>query len=522
MINKQVKLDIEFKDKDFIILNFSLFLSDNDIKYYFNKNNINFRIKNMLNSNNEILNSYNFYKSNIFLNLNIDKKTKNIFKFSFKLYKKEIYDIKKITFGLCEENISWNDNFEISFFLKNSFFNTTNIIIDFYKDILNRAPDKPGFDYFYSNLSRNNLSISDFKNLLINSDENLKNIKENGITFLSRIDDKDSLLRIPIMFSYFGKNYFNSNIYDNSNLNKNIDNPEIKNYICNVINKNIYKNIICFDFTIDLNSINQKINKYRYSMYEADDIAIEWVRQFKSENLKKIIVPNEWCKEIYSKYFENVSVVPLGTHNHNITASNNYDVFTFGYIARFESRKNHKLLINAFKKRFLNNPKFQLKIHGPLGHNYNEILSLCNNVDNIKITSNLMSNDDLEKWWSDINCYVMPSSGEGFSHTPREAIMRGIPTIVSNYSAHESLVKLGFVRYFSPIDIEGAYKAVLFNREVGKHAIFDVDDLAKEMDYVINNYKDLLKISLIGRKYLIENESWEICSNKLMDVVYEK
>jgi glycosyltransferase involved in cell wall biosynthesis len=269
-----------------------------------------------------------------------------------------------------------------------------------------------------------------------------------------------------------------------------------------------------------LNTINKKVNKYRYSMYEADEIAIEWVNQFKSENLKKIIVPNEWCKKIYSKYFNNVDVVPLGTEYHDII-NNNSQVFTFGYIARFESRKNHKLLINSFKKRFLNNPNFRLKIHGPLGHNYNEILSLCENTNNIMITSNLMSKEEIDNWWSDINCYVMPSSGEGFSHTPREALMRGIPTIISNYSAHESLVKLGFVRYFSPIDMEGAYKAVLFNRNVGKHAIFSEEDLINEMEYVINNYSDTVNMSLIGRTYLIENESWEICSNKLMDSIYE-
>lgn len=522
MSGKQIKLDIIFGDKDFIILNFSLFLLKSDIKHYSSKNNINFRIKNILDSNNKILNSYDFYKSNIFLNLNIINNTKNNIKFSFKLYKKEIYNIKKITFGLCEEHVSWNDNFEVLFSLKNSFFDISNVINDLYKEVLNRRPDKSGFNYFNNKLLNDNLSIFDFKNLLINSDENLKNTKENGITFLSRIDEKDSLLRIPIMFSYFGKKYFDSNIYENNSLNMSFDNIEIKDYISNIINKNIYKNIICFDFTMDLNSINKKVNKYRYSMYEADDLAIEWVKQFRSENLKKIIVPNEWCKKIYSKYFENVDVVPLGTHKHDITVLNNFDIFTFGYIARFESRKNHKLLINAFKKRFLNNPKFQLKIHGPLGHNYNEILSLCKDTKNIKITSNLMTNLELESWWSDINCYIMPSSGEGFSHTPREAIMRGIPTIVSNYSAHESLVKLGFVRYFSPIDIEGAYKAVLFNREVGNHAVFELEDLINEMDYVINNYNELLKISLIGRKYLIENESWEICASKLMDVIYDQ
>jgi glycosyltransferase involved in cell wall biosynthesis len=132
-----------------------------------------------------------------------------------------------------------------------------------------------------------------------------------------------------------------------------------------------------------------------------------------------------------------------------------------------------------------------------------------------------MSKEEIDNWWRDINCYVMPSSGEGFSHTPREALMRGIPTIISNYSAHESLVKLGFVRYFSPIDMEGAYKAVLFNRNVGKHAIFSEEDLINEMEYVINNYSDTVNMSLIGRTYLIENESWEICSNKLMDSIYE-
>jgi hypothetical protein len=82
-------------------------------------------------------------------------------------------------------------------------------------------------------------------------------------------------------------------------------------------------------------------------------------------------------------------------------------------------------------------------------------------------------------------------------------------------------VKLGFVRYFSPIDMEEAYKAVLFNRNVGKHAIFSEEDLINEMEYVINNYSDTVNMSLIGRTYLIENESWEICSNKLMDSIYE-
>lgn len=519
MNNKKINYTILYNNKDFITLNIELLLNDNDLSYYLNKKNINFRIKHLIDSDDKVFYSYNFYKSKVFINL--DKKIKNNIKISFNLYKKEIYNIKKIIFGLCEEHVSWNDKFEIIFFTKNTFFDIKNIINDFYNEILNRKADRDGFNYYYNQLLNNKISIGNFKKILINSDENLNNIRNNGVTFLSRVDDKDSLLRIPVMFSYFGKNNYNFNIYSNDKVNLNTDDLNLKNYIYNISNNNIYKNIICFDFTINLNSISKNINKYRYSMYEADDIAIEWINQFKSENLKKIIVPNEWCQGVYSKYFNNVCVAPLGTNYHDIIVKNTYDVFTFGYIARFESRKNHKLLINAFKKRFLNNPMFKLKIHGPLGHNYNEILSLSQDSNNIEITSDLKSEDELNRWWNDINCYVMPSSGEGFSHTPREAIMRGIPTIVSNYSAHESLVKLGFVRYFSPIDTEDAYKAVLFNRNVGKHAIFDIDDLIREMDYVVNNYNELLSLSLIGRKYLIENESWKICSDKLMDIVNE-
>lgn len=515
-MNKK-NLSVDLKYNDFIVLNFNLFFSNQSINYYLGKNNINFRIKS-LEVGDTVANSHNFNRSIVFQNLKFTNKTKNELKFSFKLCKKEFYEVKSITFGLCEEGICWNNDFNINFYLKNSFFNTKQVIVDSYLETLGRQPDDDGFSFFNKNIISGNIPIYNLKKILMDSEENLN---KSNVTFFSRINYRDSLLRIPILFSYFGKNKFKSNIYGEKNTNVVADELSISKYISEITNKNISSKAVCFDFSMDFDLKNKNTSKYRYTMYEADDIAKEWVDKFKSENLKKIIVPDDWCKKIYSKYFDNISVVPLGTHYHDVIVKREFDVFTFGYIARFELRKNHKFLINAFKKKFSNNPNFKLKIHGPIGHNYNEILSLCEGITNIIVTSNSMTEVELDKWWSDINCYIMPSSGEGFSHTPREALMRGIPTIVSNYSAHEKLVNLGIVRSFSPADMEFAYKAVLFNRNVGMHAVFKEEDLLTQIDYVLNNYKDAINTSLIGRQYLLENESWEICAEKLMDVLNE-
>lgn len=521
LLQKQKTRLFPLKDnKDFLILNFVLSLSNQEILSFSNKKNINFRIKSIQNLNDEVLQSRSFFKSKVFENLTCNQQSISI---SFKLYKQEIYDLKNITFGLCEEHKSWHSQFDKILTIDKSFFDIKKVIQFFYLKDLKREPDDLGINYFYNKFIKENLSISDFRKMIQSSDEFRDKSNNDGITFFSRVDGIDSLLRIPAMFAYFNDKKISTNIYDdNTNRSNWSGDPNIGEYISKSVSKVIFKNMICFDFTLCLNEFDNRINKYRYAMYEADELAEEWVSKFKSENLKKIIVPDLWCKSIFSKYFDNVSIVPLGTHYRDINIPNN-EKFTFGYIARFESRKNHKLLIEAFLKKFKNDPKFQLKIHGPPGgHNLDEIKSLCSCSPNIKFSCSLLSEYELDTWWKDISCYVIPSSGEGFSHTPREALMRGIPTIVSNWSAHESLVKLGVVRHISPSSFESAYKAVLFNRSVGNHALFSSDDLSSEMEYVMNNRNECSQSALMGRQYLIENESWEICSKKLMDVIYEK
>jgi glycosyltransferase involved in cell wall biosynthesis len=349
--------------------------------------------------------------------------------------------------------------------------------------------------------------------------------KKNQATFYSRLNAKDSLLRIPLFYSYAGRDFFKTNLKTNEHFwSYFIDSPDMQNYTAKVVNDKLSDRIVCFDFTFNMNSLKlpPHVKKYRYSMYEADELAVEWVDLFKSEKLTKMIVPDDWVQGLYSKYFENVVVVPLGIYYSDVTVDlkKKKDKFVFGYMARLERRKNVTLMIDAFKRLFKNDGRFELKIHGGFDNdNKDEILRLIEGVENIKITTHIMIDSDVNNWWSQIDCYVIPSSGEGFSNTPREAIMRGIPAIVSNWSAHEKLVKLGVVRYFSPTGFEGAFKKTLFDRVVGNHATFDVKDVMKEMLYVYNNYEECHEQAMMGRSYLIENELWEICAKKLMNEI---
>lgn len=518
IINKKLTYKVLCTDNNFIDLIINIIFNKDHLIYFNKKENINFRIKEIIYHDHNY-DEVCFKHSKIFKNFDFKKINQSPHIFNFRLNKKELTNIKFIIFGLCEENVKWHGDYFFKLDIEPNHLDLDHSVNYLYKNILNRNVDQNGLDFFKEKLIKKEINLSNLKKILIDSEENKKNIEECGITFLSRIDEKDSLLRIPLMYSFFGNKYFKSNIYD-FNIGKiNINEFAMQKDISSKLNKKIYKNIICCDFTIDFNNYNAE-NKIRYSMYEADDLPKEWVEKFKRENLKKIIVPDDWCKNIYLKYFENVCVAPLGTFKRDITVKDN-EIFRFGYIARFELRKNHKLLINSFLSLFGDNKYYELKIHGIPGHNYEEIKNMCLPYKNIKITSNILSDSELDLWWDNINCYVMPSSGEGFSHTPREALMRGIPTIISNYSSHETLVKLGVVRYFSPSGLEDAFKAVLFNRAVGQHAMFSSLDLQNEMEYVISNYNEAKEQALIGRRYLLENETWEICSKKLLDAVNE-
>jgi len=61
-------------------------------------------------------------------------------------------------------------------------------------------------------------------------------------------------------------------------------------------------------------------------------------------------------------------------------------------------------------------------------------------------TNGKYDNNQLSDWYNSLSCYIFPSSGEGWSCTPRESIYLGIPTIISDIPLHRDLSETGFYK----------------------------------------------------------------------------
>lgn len=258
---------------------------------------------------------------------------------------------------------------------------------------------------------------------------------------------------------------------------------------------------------------------YAYAMYEATLVPPVWVESI-NNYYDGIIVPDKWVASSFVRSGVNVpiKVIPLPYEEVSKTTRNlnQEKQFVFGINAQYEFRKNHIDVVEAFLNLYKDNDMFKLKIHGKASTP--RFLDYINNKykknENIEISCSVLSNEEYNDWWDSIDAYILCSKGEGFSITPREAILKGIPTIISNYSAHETLVDTGGVIGIEPNGTEPAYKD-LFGCSFGEHATFDVKDISKGMAELVVNYTHYLNKNNLAKQYILENENDKIIGKLL-------
>ena len=109
--------------------------------------------------------------------------------------------------------------------------------------------------------------------------------------------------------------------------------------------------------------------------------------------------------------------------------------FTIGFLGVPVKRKNLELIIKAIDKLSLN---ITLKLH--ISHYYDWLQPInFPNDEKFDVSYGYKDNDALNEWYSSLDAYIFPSSGEGWSFTPRESLSLEIPTIISNCLVHQEL-----------------------------------------------------------------------------------
>jgi glycosyltransferase involved in cell wall biosynthesis len=170
------------------------------------------------------------------------------------------------------------------------------------------------------------------------------------------------------------------------------------------------------------------------------------------------------------------------------------------FLGRMHRRKGIDFLIKAFSE-LKQIEDIVLVIAGPNEGYRTELEKLVKNLnlrDSVKFIDYI---DNISEVYQDANVLVYPSLYEIFGLVPFEAIMCGIPVIVTDDCGCGELVR----------EVNCGYLV--------KYG--DVNDLKKKMIHVLENPENGKEMVERGRKYILENLTWEKVASKIEDVYKE-
>ncbi|HYD35540.1 MAG TPA: glycosyltransferase family 4 protein [Vitreimonas sp.] len=256
--------------------------------------------------------------------------------------------------------------------------------------------------------------------------------------------------------------------------------------------------------------------KVLFTMFESDKIPEDWDEYLR--HVDKIIVPSEWCANVFRKRGFYPEVVPLGynTKAFNYVERNDkektHEPFVFLHYNAFNLRKGFTEVAKAFIKEFQPDENVKMIFKTTLEHA--PLPFPPSKYPNIEVQLGKVSDKELAKLCEKADCFVFPSRGEGFGITPLEAMATGCSAIVPN--AH------GITEYFNP---EYMYEAKVREmcpavysrykgRDVGKMVICDEDDLAAKMRYVVSHLEECRAKGKAASEY-VKKYSYEETATKL-------
>lgn len=296
-----------------------------------------------------------------------------------------------------------------------------------------------------------------------------------------------------------------------------------------------YGNVTFWTYILGINNDFEKYHagitskiKIAYTMLESSEVPKFWVNIL-NKYYDIVAVPDQHLVNVYKKsgVTTSIFVLPLGIMIEDFLTQpikeTKNTTFTFGMTAGFWKRKNHVKLINAFAKKYKNDPNFKLKIHGRFGPAMNDVKTAfeSHNFTNAEFSSGPVNNYQYLQWFKSIDCYIYPSQGEGFSITPRESMALGIPCILSNSGVHKTIIDSGFIEPLKADNKTPAIYEVFNNQQFGYFYDCEEDDLINRMDYVYNNYQEAIDKAKGGREW-VQQYLWPNLKQQYLNIIKPK
>jgi glycosyltransferase involved in cell wall biosynthesis len=258
--------------------------------------------------------------------------------------------------------------------------------------------------------------------------------------------------------------------------------------------------------------------KAAFTMFETNKTPASMVKAI-NENFDVLLSPSQFCTHVFEK---SGVQIPVHTVGHGIdpeawplnprtqTAKQLARPFCFLIYANAEwghHRKNYQLTVDAFVDAFGSNPDVKLVLKTTGGAIPSHVMKL----KNVEIISAGYSRQQLVDLLAKVDCLVFATNGEGFGLPPREAMATGVPAIVSNWGALETLAQVPGLCYGVPVrSLQKAdYRCnpSFGSKDVGDFARILKADLAQSMRDAYDNQEKTLAMGQYAASWVRQNET---------------
>lgn len=237
--------------------------------------------------------------------------------------------------------------------------------------------------------------------------------------------------------------------------------------------------------------------RFGFPIFELDNFNKYEVNHLKSLGNHSIIVPSQWAAQVIEeKIGVHAHVVPLGYDPSifiNKKESNN--TFVFLNIGKWELRKGHDFLIQAFENAFEPSDRVELWMacHNPFlseddNKRWAEYYTQGKLGGKVRIFPRFHSQAALASVMAQADCGIFPSRAEGWNLPALEMMGMSKEIIITNYSAHTEFCNDDNSHLLSIDEYESAYDGIWFHNQGNWASLND-----KVMEQCVNSMRKVVK-----------------------------
>jgi len=251
------------------------------------------------------------------------------------------------------------------------------------------------------------------------------------------------------------------------------------------------------------------------TMLEVSRIPQAWV--YKLNEMDEVWIPNKFN---YNSFInsgvkrDKLFIIPSPV---DFSYSNESSIFQFKSKKRFKllsifnygvrDRKGFDILLKAYIETFSQKDDVCLVIKTKSSiEDIRREYNLIGNVPEIEIINKIIKRNELLSIYRGVNCFVLPSRGEGIGRTYLDALMMGVPIIATGWSGNTDFLNKenSFLIKYKLIDIEKKHFLKYPGFYGSKWAEPDVEDLKKIMKFVYNQFSVARKKGEKGKKDVLK------------------